>query len=198
MFVYNGNDNGNDNVCSVAESVLAPNITTFPTNQPSVEPTMQPSQSPTAYTIYDLQIEFTVEVDSKDESDGVYERLKSYYFFDEFKQCLLDSLNSEWVTSNYSNASIAEFAAQIGSMQESPFSDIDILSPTHSPTSYPTYHYEEGSDFGFTMIGLGVCMIVAVIAYWGYRRYSIHLDYKLEQKSAPPNSVELQTLFDSD
>ena len=47
------------------------------------------------------------------------------------------------------------------------------------------------------MIGLGICIIVSVIAYWGYTKYSKHQDYKEEQKSAPP-SQELQTLFDAE
>ena len=45
------------------------------------------------------------------------------------------------------------------------------------------------------MIGLGICIIVAVILYWAYTKYSKHQDYKEEQKSAAP-SQELQTLFE--
>ena len=149
------------------------------------------------YTIYDLEIEFTVTVNDKDESDAVYREIKSYYFFSEYKQALLDSLESEFVTNHYSNTSIALYGEQIGSMQESPFSDIGIVSPTHSPTSYPTYDYEAGEQYGWAMIVCGGTVIVGAAVYGAYRKYTVHRDYKREMKSAMPNaSVELQSLFE--
>ncbi len=121
-----------------------------------------------------------------------YRRIKSYYFFNEYKQCLLDSLKSKFVLENYKNTSIMDYKMQIESMKISPLDDINILSPTYSPTSYPTYNYKRGEDYGLWMIALGICVIIAIAGYWLYTRYTIHQDYKAEQKSAPPDNIELQ------
>lgn len=165
-----------------------------PTAAPS---TAAPSRSPTVYTIYDLVIEFTVTVHNKDESDIVYREIKAYGFFSDFKQSLLDSLDSDFVRTHYNNASIAAYTAQIGSMQESPISDIGIVSPTHSPTNYPTYDYEAGEQYGMSMIVCGGVVIVGAALYAAYRKYANHRDYKREMKSAMPHaSVELQSLFE--
>merc|ERR1711862_769086 len=63
------------------------NVTTS-SAAPSSVPSSAPSLSPTVYTIYDLEIEFTVTVLDKSESDAVYESIKSYTFFSEYKQSL--------------------------------------------------------------------------------------------------------------
>jgi len=149
------------------------------------------------YTIYDLVIEFTITVYDKDESDAVYEEIKSYYFFNEYKQDLMDSLDSTFVRNHYSNESLSVYSEQIESMEESPLSDIGIVSPTHSPTAYPTYDYEAGEQYGWMMIICGTTVIVGVVLYAAYRKYAVHQDYKREMKAALPGaSVELQSLFD--
>lgn len=181
------------------------------TRMPTMEPTLQPSESPTAYTIYDLRLEVGVSVASKAQSDEVYARIGSYFFFAEWKRCLLDALQSEWLQRNVSNASSptwqlaqSEWRGAIESMQESPLQAVEVVSPTHLPTPYPTYDYEGGREFGNAMMGVGVCMLAAVAAYAAYRRYATYQDRKLErireQKSAPPASgdrlgVELQQSF---
>lgn len=149
------------------------------------------------YTIYDLIIEFTITVNNKDEEDAVYQEIKSYYFFSEYKQSLLDALDTDFVRSHYTNESLAAYAEQIESMEESPFSDIGIVSPTHSPTAYPTYDYEAGEQYGWTMIVSGSIVIVGAALYAVYRKYANHQDYKRDMKDAMPNaSVELQSLYD--
>ena len=105
--------------------------TSSPSMMPSISPTLMPSSSPTAYTIYDLNIRFVVEVKSKEESDKVYDTIKSYYFFNEFKQSLLDALKSDpFVLEHYKNDSRIAMRKQIESMQQAPFNDLTILSPT--------------------------------------------------------------------
>jgi len=140
-----------------------------------------------------------VTVNDKSESDAVYEAIKSEDFFVEYRQSLLDSLQSDWALTHYTNASLIAYGSQIESMQESPTEDIGIVSPTHSPTAHPTYDYEAGEHYGWFMICSGGAVIVGVMAYAAYRRYVVHQDYKREMKSAMPHaSVELQSLFDTD
>mmetsp|Transcript_10191 Transcript_10191/g.16405 ORF Transcript_10191/g.16405 Transcript_10191/m.16405 type:complete len:522 (+) Transcript_10191:148-1713(+) len=160
---------------------------------PSSTPSKAPSAAPTVYTVFDLRLLFFVEVNDREEAEKVFDTISSSYFFNDFKQCLLSQLES----GKYSNDSIAAWEAPILSMQPAPFNDVGILSPTFSPTSYPTYDYQAGEDYGYWMIALGICIIVAVALYWAYRRYSIHQDYKEEQKSAPQANVELQSLFEN-
>ena len=59
---------------------------------PTASPSLSPSMAPTEYTIFDLQITFFVEVDSKDDSDFVYETIESPWFITRYKEYLLDEL----------------------------------------------------------------------------------------------------------
>ena len=115
-----------------------------PSESPSETPSKSPSKSPTTYSIYDLTLTFYIEVKDKEEQQIVYQEVQSYGFFYEYKAYLLQQLEAAWFLNNYDEESQADFLSEINSMQQAPFSDIGIISPTFSPTPYPTYDYEAG------------------------------------------------------
>ena len=152
-------------------------------------------------TEYDLDLQFFVEVNDKTQSDTLWNIVKEDTFFDEYKAALVQSLTMEWVTTNYNVSLISDFSQQIESMQvdENLENNVDITSPTFSPTSNPTYDYEEGEAYGQSMVAIGIIMIVAFLAYCVYLRYKkIQTQKKEIRTDKEGTSIEFQSLFDAE
>jgi len=180
----------------------------YPTVIPTLVPTTEPTWNITLRrrllsddaNVYDLDLVFSVQVQNKKESDTLWNVVKAVTFFDNYKNALKESLTLEWVTENYASDLIVVFEQDIESMAVDETQDggnVDILSPTYSPTSHPTYDYEEGETYGQWMVGIGFVLAVAFFAYWSYSKYKRYKYEKKEKrvdKDKEGNGVEFQAL----